>query len=147
MTNSPPRKKPVRQNRVSPKKSPVDYLLLITQDEDKRTKKPLTLFAVRTVLDFISFRYDLIVNWKLNGELIQFNIEGLRAPRLTMPGFGPATFEMEIDRIVGTFDVVIWKLEKEKSTFRVELRPDRVTVLSRPDHSFIEIITSKEDYS
>jgi hypothetical protein len=146
MKEKPPKKRPVRQKKVIPKKPPFEYRMLITPRIDERTKSTHTYMAIRTMQEFTSFRYDLVVVHKVKQHVLRFDIRGLRAPRLTMPGFGPAIFETKGDHLKGKFDVVVHKLDKETNVFGVRITDREVVVEQRPEKPFIEIVTRMEDW-
>lgn len=146
MKEDPPKKKPVRQKKVVPKRPQVEYRLLITPQIDERTKRVQTYMAVRTMQEFTNFRYDLVVDHKVEGAVLRFDIQGLRAPRMTMPGFGPAVFETKANHLKGKFNVVVHKLDKETNLFRVRISDREVVVEQRPDKPFIEIVTRREEW-
>ena len=139
-------RKPVRDKRTVPKKLPIEYILLITPRFDERTERTFFYVAVRTVQEFTSFRYELVVDHRVEERTMIFDIQGLRAPRVTLPGFGPATFESKHEKLSGPYDVVVNKLQKERNKFRIHITSKEVSLESKPDEPFIEIVTHMEDW-
>ncbi len=118
--------------RVKPKFS-LEYRLLIVPKYKEAEKKSVTLLALRTVNEFTSFRYEIVVSAKLEGRTLRLNIHGLRAPQLTLPGAGPALFETEFELTRGTYSVVVSKLDREENIFSVQISPEKVTVETSPE--------------
>ncbi len=131
--------------RVKPKFS-LEYRLLIVPRYKEAEKKSVTLFALRTVNEFTSFRYEIVVAAKLEERTLRLNIHGLRAPQLSLPGAGPALFETEFELVRGTYSVVVSKLDREENTFSVQISPEKVTVEVSPDGKFVDIVTREEDW-
>lgn len=143
------RKQPKRQREKKRRVAsvqPVDYRLLITPRYDERTQRAVVHVAIRTVKEFSNFRYEVVVTHRRDDYTLHLDIEGLRAPELTFPGSGPATFEQVYEELFGTFDIEVKKLGKEVNRFRVHITPESVTVEEKPKEKFIEIVTSIEDW-
>jgi len=131
--------------RVKPKNA-LEYRLLIVPGYNEAEKKPVALVALRTVNEFTSFRYEIVVAAKLSGKTLRLNIHGLRAPQLSLPGAGPALFETEIEMARGTYSVVVSKLDREENIFSVRISPEGVDVEESPDVKFVDIVTRREDW-
>jgi hypothetical protein len=131
--------------RVKPK-FPIEYRLLITQKVNEREKKIVTLFALRTVNEFTNFRYEIIVEPEVNNRTMHFKIRGLRAPQVTFPAAGPATFSAEYDDLNGSYDVIISKHAKDKNKFTVNINKEKIVVKEIPNKRFIEIVTDENEW-
>jgi len=125
---------------------PIEYRLLLTPRYDERLKKYLTHAAIRTVNEFSSFRYEIIVNPSVKGNLLGFHIQGLRAPQVTLPHSGPAMFECDFPDLDGTYDVVVTKLDHAENRYTVTISRTGVIVQSSPAQRFIDIVTDKEEF-
>jgi len=126
--------------------SAVDYVLLMTPCYSERKRRPVTYLALRSVKQFRSFRYDIVVEHRLDGNTLYLDIRGLRPPELTLPGVGPAIFETEYDNLAGNYEVVITKLHKEVNRFHVRIAPEKVLVEKSPRARFIDLVTRMEDW-
>jgi hypothetical protein len=131
--------------RVKPKFS-LEYLLLLVPRYKETEKKPVTHVALRTVNEFTSFRYEIVVAAELAGRTLRLNIHGLRAPQLTLPGTGPALFETEFEGLRGSYSIVISKLDREENIFTVGFSPEGILVEKSPDEKFVDIVTREEDW-
>lgn len=125
---------------------PVEYVLLVTPHVNERTGERVTLVGLRTATEFVNFRYDLIVQPTLDGRTLRLLIQGLGAPQMTLPAMGPALFRLERKDLSGVYDVVVSKHNKQVDTYRVDISPERVTVETRPDRRFSDIVTRFEDW-
>jgi len=125
---------------------PIEYRLLLVPRYDERMKQYLTHATLRTVNEFSSFRYEIIVSPSVQGNLLGFHIQGLRAPQVTLPHSGPAIFEYDFPGLDGTYDVVITKLDHAENRFTVSISRSEVTVKASPAQRFIDIVTDKEEF-
>ena len=106
----------------------------------------VTYVALRTVKEFTNFKYDLIVETRVEGRKLFLDIHGLRAPELTFPNVGPATFETELEDLRGKFEVAVSKLRKEVNVFQVDISRDNVALEQKPDHGFVDLVTRTEEW-
>jgi hypothetical protein len=114
---------------------PIEYRLLITPKLKERGKNAITLIALRTVIEFTNFRYDIIVEPKNTDRTLHFNIRGLRAPQVSLPGTGPAIFKSEYENLEGPYDLIISKHGK-----------DEIKLKKSPQNKFIEIVTDENEW-
>jgi len=131
--------------RVKPE-FPVEYRLLIVKRQKGGESNAVTLIALRTVNEFTSFRYEIVVEPELSGRTIRLGIRGLRAPQPMFPGTGPAVFEAEYKKLRGTYSVIVSKLDEEENSFSVHISGDAVTVKDSPADGFVKIVTREEDW-
>lgn len=125
---------------------PREYVLLVTPHVNERTGEKVTLVALRTVTEFVNFRYDLIVQPTFEGRTLKLLIQGLGAPELTLPAMGPAQFRLERKDLSGEYEVVLSKHNKQFDSYRVNVSPAAVTVEHKPEERFSEIVTRIEDW-
>jgi hypothetical protein len=123
-----------------------EYVLLVTPYVNERTGEKVTLVALRTVTEFVNFRYDLIVQPTLEGRTLKLLIQGLGAPQMTLPAMGPAQFQIERKDLSGRYDIVVSKHNKQFDSYRVNVSPSGVKVEEQPDKRFSEIVTRIEDW-
>lgn len=134
-----------RGKRVKPE-VPVEYILLVTPHVNERTKEKVTLIALRTVNEFTAFRYDLVVNPSFDGKRITLEIQGLRAPGLTLPATGPAEFTVERGDLRGSYEIILSKHGKVRDIYNVEVGANAVKILHVPDTRFSDIVNTREGY-
>jgi hypothetical protein len=134
-----------RTKKEAPVKT-AEYILLVTPHVNQRTGEKVTLVALRTVTEFVNFRYDLIVQPTLEGRTLKLLITGLGAPELTLPAMGPAQYRLERKDLSGTYDIVVSKHNKLFDSYRVKVSPTVVTVEGQPAERFSEIVTRIEDW-
>jgi hypothetical protein len=125
---------------------PIEYRLLITPAYKEREKEIVTRLVLHTVKEFTNFRYEIVVEPKLTDHTLRLKIHGLRAPQVTLPGSGPATYETEYRNLNGQYSIVVSKLDREENSFDVAISDNRIIVEAAPEQRFIEIITSEEEW-
>lgn len=134
-----------KKGKVQPKDT-YEYVLLIVPRLNERKKRIVTYVALRTVKEFSHFRYQLIVEIRVEKRTLHLDIQGLRPPELTLPDVGPATFETEIDDLHGKVDVVVRRLQKEVNVFHVDISRETVKVGEKPEARFVDLVTRPEDW-
>ncbi|MDI6765575.1 MAG: hypothetical protein QME52_01930 [Bacteroidota bacterium] len=125
---------------------PVEYRLLITLKYEEREKKAVTYFTLKTVQEFSYFSYEIIVEPVIHDRTVQFNIHGLRAPRVTIPSAGPATFITKFEKLDGRYFLIISKNDKRVNRFTVNIKKNSIVVEENPTNKFIEIITDEKNW-
>jgi hypothetical protein len=125
---------------------PVEYVLMVTPHVNDRTKEKVTLIALRTVNEFTAFRYELVVEPKVDGRRITLLIQGLRAPEMTLPAMGPAEFHYERPDLRGTYDIIVSKHGKVTDTYSVDVSATGVKILGVPEQRFSDIVTTWEEW-
>lgn len=131
--------------RVKPK-VPIEYRVLIAPRYKERQKETVTIIALRTVNEFTNFHYEIVVSPEISDHTIKLNILGLRAPQITLPGSGPATFEAEYKNLNGQYNIIISKLDRAENHFSVVISNERITVEESPKNTFVEIVTSEKEW-
>ncbi len=125
---------------------PIEYRLLVTPRYKEREKHHVALIGLRTVNEFSSFRYEIIVESKLKGKTLRLDVHGLRAPQVTIPGSGPAVFRKEFPDLFGRYTIIVEKLDKEENAFTVMISREKVVVEKKPKTRFTDIVTSEEEW-
>ena len=136
----------MKKGKLVKPKFPIEYRILITPRYKEREKEMVTAVVMRTVNEFTNFRYEIVVEPKLEDHLLRLNIHGLRAPQVTLPGSGPAIFEVEYNNLHGMYDVVVSKLDREENAFSVNISNDNIVVEKSPRKKFVEIVTNEIDW-
>lgn len=138
--------KPSRRREVVKDAQPTEYVLLMTPRYNEQQKRTVTYVALRTTKEFSNFRYEIVVESRLERRTLRFDIRGLRAPELTLPGFGPAIFEAEYTDLSGSYEVIVTKLRKDVNVFQVHVSPNKIVVERSPESKFVDLITQMEDW-
>jgi hypothetical protein len=104
--------------RIKPEVA-LEYRLLLTHRYNERRKKTVMVAALRTTNEFSNFRYQIVVEEHRTNNELRLKIQGLRAPQVSLPGSGPATFEKEYDDFAGQLTLIVTKLGGEENIFEV----------------------------
>ena len=136
----------MKPGKLSKVKFPIEYRLLITPRYNERQKKTLTFIEMQTVTEFTNFLYEIIVEDSVTDHDLRLKIHGLRAPKMSFPGTGPATFKKEFSNLDGTYHVIVTKLERGENIFVVDISSQKVILQKSPTNKFIEIVTSFEEW-
>ena len=131
--------------RVKPK-FPIEYRLLIMPIFKEREQKHVTLFAIRTINEFNSFRYEISLDAILKDHIIRLTIGGLKAPQMNLPGTGPAVKEMEFENLKGDYEIIISKHGKDENKFSVDISNKQVVLIKTPRNKFSEIVTDSKEW-
>lgn len=124
----------VRKKRRDP-----EYVLHSYHHTDERTGNPAIVFHVRTVKEFTSFNYEILLDCSVLERTIQLRIIGLRTTPLIMPGMGPAQGRKELEHLNGAYTLVVRKPDGETNQFNLHVLPDRITMDGSPARPFILI--------
>lgn len=116
-----------------------EYRLNIFRGTDPKTRQEGWIFYVRTVKEFVSFNYEILLTATVQGREITLQISGIHAPLMVMPGVGPAKGTALLKDIQGPYDLIVKKLNKEVTSFAITLGDDRVSLDRTPPHPFIQV--------
>ena len=134
-----------RGKRVKPV-IPIEYRLLIIPKRNEIEKINVTLVALRTIVEFANFRYDIIVEPGFVNRTLRFTIRGIRAPQVSLPGLGPATFKKEFNDLRGLYNIIISKHGKIENVFSVNITEKEVKLKKTPTNKFVEIVTNELEW-
>jgi hypothetical protein len=130
---------------VNPK-NPIEFRVLIAPRYKEREKETVTLIALKTVNEFTSFHYEIVVSPDITDHTITLKILGLRAPQITLPGSGPAHFESEHKNLSGRYTVIVSKLDHQENNFSVMISDKQTVVEGSPENTFVEIVTNPDEW-
>lgn len=140
----------MRTRAVRPDKLDFEYELYISREHDEIRKKDYILFDFRTKKLFENFAYYINVIPKIDIENrdLEFNIEGLSAPRIDISKAGPASFEYKLfDFKNAEYNLKLLKYGKQKTLFKIKIAPKSIKLSLNPAKKFINIITEEADVS
>lgn len=100
-----------------------EYTLRVTPHINERTRRPCTLVQLLTSKVFASFRYELAVEDRLEGDTLHLRVLGLKAPQLDLPAAGPAEFRKEYDGWQGKQKIVVYGLDGSSTTVTLTVTP------------------------
>ncbi len=104
-----------------------EYLLRVTPHVNERTRRPSTLVQLVTSKAFASFRYELAVEDRLEGDTLHLRVLGLKAPQLDLPAAGPAEFRREYEGWKGTQKIVVYGLDGSGTTITLTVTPGGIS--------------------
>ena len=116
-----------------------EYRLNIYRGIDPTTCQAGWLFYVRTVKEFVSFNYEILLSGTTNERAITVQINGIHAPLMVMPGVGPAKGVIMFKDLQGEYTLHVKKLHRELNTFVLSVGTERAHVQHGPPHPFITV--------
>lgn len=127
------------------KKQSIEYRLLVIPTYDDTLKKDGILFLLETTKLFTNFSYFIDIRDDLKGNMLQWNLHGLRAPSLNLPATGSAQFRkvyFDLPKKV-QFSLV----KKENIQASTEFKISRTGVTSQTELSnFLKIYTDVDTF-
>ncbi|MBI5402622.1 MAG: hypothetical protein HY959_04430 [Ignavibacteriae bacterium] len=133
----------MRTKQVRPEPKEFEYELYISKETDKITGKDFILFDFRTTKIFEYFIYRINVFEKINSEKkeINFRVEGLSAPKISLSNPGYANFQYRLYDFRNTeYDLKLTKPGIEKNNFKLKITKNNIKILKQPSNRFIKII-------
>ncbi|MEO8665683.1 MAG: hypothetical protein ABI462_09320 [Ignavibacteria bacterium] len=134
----------MRTRAVRPDKLDYEYELNISKGHDEILNKDFILFEFRTKKIFENFAYRINVIPKIDIEKkeIQFNIEGLSAPRLDISKASNAIYEYKFfDYKNVEYTLKLLKYAKGKIVLKFKVTPKTVKLTLDPKKKFINVFT------
>ncbi|MCY7362780.1 MAG: hypothetical protein LH629_12050 [Ignavibacteria bacterium] len=136
----------MRTRQVRPDKLDFEYELYISKEHDETKKRDYILFEFRTKKEFENFAYQINVIPKIDLEKneIEFNLEGLSAPRLDISRAGNAVYKFSFyDFKNKEYDLKLLKYAKGKIIYKLKINPKSIKITKEPKSSFLKIITEE----
>jgi len=118
-----------------------EYRLNIFRARDPKSLQDGWVFLVRTVKEFVSFNYEILLSSAVEKNSITLKITGIHAPLLVMPGIGPAKGSVFLHDLHGPYALTVKKLNKEVNDFKIVLRNERAEVRNVSAKPFITLHT------
>ena len=122
---------------MAKKRREPDYALNIFPYYHEETKRDVMVFLVETTKIFVSFRYEILLEDKVEGRTITLRILGLHVPEILLPQTGPARGRRDFPDLHGTYTVRVVKQDKSINDFLVEFSGPAVHFKRRPTDAFI----------
>ncbi|MEX0602914.1 MAG: hypothetical protein WD295_06210 [Bacteroidota bacterium] len=114
-----------------------DYRLNVFHHVDDQSGQRSVRFVVRTVQEFVSFNYQVLLDVRVDNGEVLLKITGIHAPVMVMPGIGPARGFADLTGLKGSYGLTINKLKKEVNRFQIEVTDGAVRILKSPSKPFI----------
>lgn len=136
----------MRTKQVRPEKLEFEYELHISKEHDPILKKDFILFDFRTKKVFENFVYRLNVIPEIRPEKLEleFNIEGLSAPRLDISKSGNAGYQYRFfDFKNSEYELILLKYAKGKIHYSLKISGKSLKITKHPKKTFIKIITGE----
>lgn len=134
----------MRTKQVRPEKLKYEYELIISHQFDTTLKKKYILFDFRTVKTFENFVYRINIKENIQLEIkeLNFHIEGLSAPKISLPNTGHAGYHFKLyDFKNTTYLLNLKKQKKKKSKYEFKITTTSVKIKKEPPKTFIKVIT------
>lgn len=132
----------MRTKQVRPEKLKYEYELHITKGHDYIKDKDFLLFTFTTTKVFRSFIYLINVTPKvdLENKIIEFIIEGLSAPVISIAKSGNAVFEYKIYNYKNTeYTLKLVKLDVDKNLFKIKITKAGIKLTKVPGKKFLKV--------
>jgi hypothetical protein len=121
------------------KQADPEYTLNVFPRFEERTQTTSTVFVVQTVKEFISFRYEILIESDVEGNTISLKIRGIRTTPLTMPDVGPARGVREYLNLNGIYRLHVTKLDDDFNEFTLNISEQGITIDGMNGTSFIRV--------
>jgi hypothetical protein len=132
----------MRTKQVRPEKLKFEYELHISKGYDKIKEADYIQFTLITTKIFRSFIYQINVTPKmdLDNKVIEFVIEGLSAPVISIAKSGNALYEYKLYEYKNAeYDLKIVKLDVDKNLFKLKITKGGIKLTKQPVKKFLKI--------
>ena len=132
----------MRTKQVRPEKLKYEYELHITKGFDRIKEKEFILFTFVTTKVFRSFIYRINVTPRINLEnkVLEFLIEGLSAPVISIAKSGNAVYEYRLYDFKNTeYDLKLLKLDVDKNMFKLKITKTGLKLTKQPSRKFLKV--------
>ena len=135
----------MRTKQVRPEKKEFEYELTITKEHDALQDKNFIQFEFVTTKEFMNFQYKVVVYEKVDlaKNKIEFNVEGLSAPILSLSQTGIASYKYKLyDYNTKEYELVLLNHAKRKNLYRFKAMKNNIKILKAPaSNKFIKVNT------
>jgi hypothetical protein len=123
-----------------------EFRILFEPTFDEILKKNGTLVRLETTKQFSNFNYQIVITEQITPKEIIWSVLGLRAPAMSMPGFGSAFFQKIFFGLSGTIGFTLRKIDGRENRFGLRINESAVMVKSSPDQPFTVAYTSHRQF-
>jgi hypothetical protein len=125
------------------KKHEPEYTLHIFHTTDSETGKPVTAFVVQTVREFVSFKYEIPLEARVEGGSIHITIHGLRVPENLVPGKGCARGTILLRALKGPHELLVTNVDGDVNKFSLAIAPRVIDVRGLSRQPFVAYVNGK----
>lgn len=118
------------------KKKKPEYRLRVFHHHPETGKHSVAV-VIETLKEFVSFRYEVLLEDQRIENEIHIRILGLHAPVSVMPGTGPARGIRFYTTLSGPATIHVKKLDGEKNEFAVMIGRTSVSLVRSPRQPFV----------
>jgi hypothetical protein len=118
------------------KKPEPEYRLRVFHHHPETGKHSVAV-AIETLKEFVSFRYEVLLEDQRIENEIHVRILGLHAPVSVMPGTGPARGVRFYTSLSGPVTIQVKKLNGEKNEFAVTINRTSISLVGGPRQPFV----------
>lgn len=133
----------MRTKKVKPPPKKFEYTLNISKEYDEVSKRDFISFRFRTTKEFLTFKYVLKIDVKIEDKNLYFTLLGFTTPVGDLSSSGTAGYEYRMfDYKAAEYNVLIDKKDSDKSKFKMTVQRSKsqpVKLSHIPKKSFIEI--------
>ena len=119
------------------RKRDLDYTLNIFHYYEEKSKRNVIVFLVQTTKIFVSFKYEILLDDKIEGNKINLRITGLHVPELLMPQTGPAQGRRDYTNLNGVYHLIVTKQDKTVNEFSVNISSSAIDITQKSKTPFI----------
>ncbi len=120
----------------------VEYRCIIGKAYDEILDQEFNTFSFETAKEFSSFRYEIAVRYKLEGNTITFRVLGMTATRMMMPAFGTAQSVLKVPQLQpGRYTVTFIKSDANHTEFFLDVTKKGIQIGKPiPRKRFIDLV-------
>ncbi|HEY5124884.1 MAG TPA: hypothetical protein VIK14_14225 [Ignavibacteria bacterium] len=134
----------MRTKQVRPEKTEYEFELRISRKFNELNNKEYILFDFRTVKIFENFIYKINIEPKIDIEKkeIEFNIEGLSAPLISLSNSGVAGYQYKLNEFSNAeYTLKLIKQRKVKYLFAIKISKKDIKVTKTASRKFVNVLT------
>jgi len=124
----------------------VEYRCIIGKAYDEILDQEFNTFSFETAKEFSSFRYEIAVRYKLEGNTITFRVLGMTATRMMMPAFGTAQSVLKVPQLQpGRYTVTFIKSDANHTEFFLDVTKKGIQIGKPiPRKRFIDLVVRQD---
>lgn len=133
----------MRTKQVRAPKLKYEFYLLLSYEYDNIRKENYVLFDFRTVKVFKSFAYTINLQKNIDNDkrILVFNVEGLSSPVVDFSHSGYASYQYKFYNFsYDNYELKLLRNGKNPIIYVLKFTEDKITILSKPKKTFIELI-------
>jgi hypothetical protein len=136
----------MRTKQVRPDTLEFEFELYISREFDTTKDAEFILFDFHTVKVFENFEYKINVepNIDVDGKVLEFNVEGLSAPVISLSRSGTAQYSYNLYGFKQTeYTLNLYKQRNDKNLFKFKVLKHEIKITRQPKKKFIKVIPQR----